>query len=90
MPQSASAPTSLVLVTLNDNNTGMHPIVGVASRQAYGYRAHGEKFYILPEDNVPAMHVLPVVAAAPEPEVATIAEQEAVAPEPVSRKKKVH
>lgn len=85
MPQNASAPTNLLLVTLNDNNTGMHPVVGVVSRQAYGYRAHGEKFYILPEDNVPAMHVLPVVAPiVGEP----VAPEEVV--EPATKRKKAH
>lgn len=92
MPQSAAAPTNLLMVSLNDNNTGMHPIVGVVSRQAYGYRAHGERFYILPEDNVPAMRVLPVDSPPVESATDVAEDESALFPvnAPTPRKRKVH
>lgn len=41
---------SLILVRLNDNNIGTHPIVGGVTRTSYGYRSHGDEFFVAQSD----------------------------------------
>lgn len=39
----------LVFVQLNDGNMGNHSVIG-PSRRNYGYRRHGDRFYVLEAD----------------------------------------
>lgn len=40
----------MVLVTLNDKNTGDHPVVGFITKTNYGHRSAGEEFYMYEQD----------------------------------------
>lgn len=40
----------MILVTLNDKNTGDHPVVGYATKTNYGNRSTGEEFYMYEQD----------------------------------------
>lgn len=47
---SGMATGDMVLVTLNDKNTGDHPVVGFATKTNYGHRSTGEEFYMYEQD----------------------------------------
>ena len=47
---SRMASGEMVLVTLNDKNTGDHPVVGFITKTNYGHRSTGEEFYMYEQD----------------------------------------
>lgn len=71
---------NVIWVRLDDGNLGQHPIVGMATKTNYGYRAHGDLFKMLISDARTAPHkflVAPDPNAAPvivETPAATVAE----------------
>lgn len=75
-----SAPTApasqMIWVQLNDGNVGQHPITGMATKQRYGYRKHGEVFLMNGEDVKAMQHKFIVV---PDPNAKPIEPEE---PEP--------
>lgn len=46
------AQEGMVLVQLDDRNLAMHSVYGPVTKQYYGYRKHGDQFYVWNKDAV--------------------------------------
>lgn len=83
--EDAQRQLGMIQVVENSGNRGRHAVRGISSRTNYGYKKHGEVFYMHPADQQLQPHLYVIIPTQQEVPAARVAVQRPQPPAPAPR-----